>query len=216
MDIFEAITKDDLNASQALLSENPDLVYAVNPNGIRPVMLAVYYGRKEIVKSLRGKMDSVNLWEAAALGELDILQKALIEEAEGIDAIAPDGFTALGLATFFGQLHVQEWLLEQGADPNLPAQNPMAVCPVHSAAAIRDAAAALTSVRLLVAYGAQVNVAQHGGWTPLHQAADHGNQELVEFLLEVGADRSAKSSDGRTPADMAADRGYDQLADLLS
>jgi ankyrin repeat protein len=216
MDIFEAITKGDLESVDDLLTADPDLVYAVNQNGIRPVLLAVYYGKKEIAGVLRQRMSGINLWEAAALGEVTALREAAAEISGSIDAVASDGFTSLGLAAFFGQTSALEWLLEQEADPNLAAQNPMAVFPIHSAAAVRDPAVALTSVQLLVDYGARVNVAQRGGWTPLHQAADHDHQELVELLLEAGADRSLKSSDGRTPADMAAEKGFDKTAAILS
>lgn len=215
MEIFEAVAKGERSVIESLLAANPELVLSRNASGIRPVMLAVYYGQAEIAEFLRSQMESINFWEAAALGEILVLQGMLSEDSSWLDAFSPDGFSALGLATFFSQHAVQEWLLGQGADPNLAAQNSMAVRPIHSAAAIRNPADALASVRLLVAYGAQVNVSQQGGWTPLHQAADHGNQPLVEFLLQVGADRTAKSSDGRTPAEMAAEKGFNELAVLL-
>ena len=215
MEIFEAIKQGNQDAVEQLLAGNPTLADTVNSDGVRPLMLAMYFGYKELAAFLRQKSGPLNLWEAAALGDLDALKSLAQSESFSLDAIAPDGFTPLGLAAFFGRLSVLEWLLVQGADPNIPAQNPMAVCPIHSTSANRDPAAALTSVRLLVAYGAQLNVAQRGGWTPLHQAADHGHQEMVEFLLEVGADPSLKSADGRTPREMAAEKGFDQTAALL-
>lgn len=215
MDIFEAVSKGDFAAVENLLVTDPDVVNAVNPSGIRPLLQAVYVGQKELAYKLRQKMDSINVWEAAALGDLTAMKELSLVESGLLDAVAPDGFTPLGLASFFGQLPVLEWLLLQGADPNIPAQNQMAVYPIHSSAANRNQATALTGVRLLIAYGAKVNVAQRGGWTPLHQAADHGHRELVDLLLEVGADRTLKSTDGRTPVDMAAEKGFEKVAALL-
>lgn len=215
MEIFELIKTSNEDAVKTLVAEDPALVNQRDASGLRPMMIALYYGKRELAVELRSRMEMLDLWEAAAIGDLEDARGAAEHERSGLDEFSPDGFTALGLAAFFGNLPVLEWLLQQGADPNLAAQNQMAVRPIHSAAANRAPDKALTIVRLLVAYGAQVNVAQRGGWTPLHQAADHGNLQLVEFLLEAGADRTLKSSDGRTPREMALDKGFGPTADRL-
>jgi len=215
MEIFELIKSSDADAVMQMVNQDPSLVELRDPSGLRPIMVALYYGKRALAAELRSRMETLDLWEAAAIGELETARGAFGQDQSLLDAFSPDGFTPLGLAAFFGSLPVLEWLLEQGADPNLAAQNQMSVCPIHSAAANRDPEKALTSVRLLVAYGAQVNVAQRGGWTPLHQAADHGFQHLVEFLLEAGADRTLKSSDGRTPGEMALEKGFEVTAALL-
>ena len=41
---------------------------------------------------------------------------------------------------------------------------------------------------MLIAAGADVNATQHGGYTPLHEAAQHGDVEMVELFLSAGAD----------------------------
>ena len=215
MEIFDLIKTSDDDAVLQMVSQDPALVDQRDLSGLRPMMVALYYGKRALAQALRSRMEVIDLWEAAAIGDLEAAKNVAAQDNALLDAFSPDGFTALGLAAFFGNLPVLEWLLEQGADPNLSAQNQMTVCPIHSAAANRDQEKALTSVRLLVAYGAQVNVAQRGGWTPLHQAADHGYQELVKFLLEVGADRSLKSTDGRTPREMALEKGFEATAALL-
>jgi len=43
------------------------------------------------------------------------------------------------------------------------------------------------AARLLTGQGADVTVARHDRWTPLHQAAGDGEVELVELLLDHGA-----------------------------
>jgi ankyrin repeat protein len=204
MEIFELIKSSDADAVMQMVNQDPSLVELRDPSGLRPIMVALYYGKRTLAHALRSRMETLDLWEAAAIGDLETARSAVGQDQSLLDAFSPDGFTPLGLAAFFGSLPVLEWLLEQGADPNLAAQNQMSVCPIHSAAA-----------NLLVAYGAQVNVAQRGGWTPLHQAADHGFQHLVEFLLEAGADRTLKSSDGRTPGEMALEKGFEATAALL-
>ena len=49
-------------------------------------------------------------------------------------------------------------------------------------------AATSRSAGVLLAAGADVNATQHGGYTPLHEAAQHGDVELVELFLSAGAD----------------------------
>ena len=58
-----------------------------------------------------------------------------------------------------------------------------------------------------------INVRDHSGWTPLHDAASNGHVEVMEILLEHGAninDRGeigSKQSEGVTPLHEAAMEG---------
>jgi ankyrin repeat protein len=51
--------------------------------------------------------------------------------------------------------------------------------------------------------GADVNLRDHQGYTPLHNAASRGDTEMVRYLVEHGADLTAVSRAGETAADMA-------------
>jgi ankyrin repeat protein len=69
--------------------------------------------------------------------------------------------------------------------------------------------------RILLEAGADPNPRQHEGFTPLLEAAQHGNADLVELLLEHVADASATLADGRTAAELAAGAGASELAARL-
>lgn len=75
----------------------------------------------------------------------------------------------------------------------------------------------LELVRLLLdrASSAAVNLANLDGATPLMFAADAGDDEVCDWLLEAGADRTLKDSDGDTAADWALSRGRKILAHRL-
>lgn len=51
--------------------------------------------------------------------------------------------------------------------------------------------------------GADVNARDHQGYTPLHNAASRGDNEVIRYLVEMGADVSVVSRYGQTAADMA-------------
>jgi ankyrin repeat protein len=102
-------------------------------------------------------------------------------------------------------------LLDAGAEVEAVARNPMAIRPLHAAAAGRH----LGISRLLVERGADVNAAQRDSFTPLQEAAQNGQLELVELLLAAGADRAARTSGGRSAADLAAEAGHTELAARL-
>jgi len=141
---------------------------------------------------------------------------ALLSESPAlINQYSPDGFPALNYAAFFGQVEVLKLLLEQGANPNLAAQNQMRVTALHSAAAHGNGEIAAAMSKALVEAGANVNLTQQGDWTPLHEAADNNYIELVKLLLAHGADKHAKSDDGRTPLDMAAAHPFEEVVAVL-
>lgn len=51
--------------------------------------------------------------------------------------------------------------------------------------------------------GADVNLRDANGYTPLHHAASRGDDEMVRYLIEKGADVTVVSRKGQTTADMA-------------
>jgi ankyrin repeat protein len=70
---------------------------------------------------------------------------------------------------------------------------------------------ALPSVQYLVEeLGADVNVSDAWGYTPLHYAAAWGQNDVIEYLVSKGADVMVKTRLGQTLVDMAAGgyRGY--------
>jgi len=71
------------------------------------------------------------------------------------------------------------------------------------------------AIRFLIARGAQVNMANWTGFTPLHHAAEHGSLEAARTLLALGADRTLRNQMGQRPVDVARDRLQSDVAALL-
>jgi hypothetical protein len=212
---FEAVRRGDEVVVDAVIGAHARLLRARNPTGLSPVLVAAYSGHTKlagrIAAALTQTPDGLDMFDAAAIGNVNVVRTLLSSERASVDDRGPDGFTALHLAAFFGQLEVARLLLGRGADPNAVALNESRVTPLHSAVAAkhRDTAS------LLLALGASPNSVQRGGWTPLHAAARDGEEPLVDMLLLRGADATRKSDDGKTAIDLAEEGGHGALAKLL-
>lgn len=214
--LFDAIQRGETDQVHQILTELPELLRTRSDRQATPLLWAIYTGQAAVRDVIAAHHPEPDIWEAAALGDHTRVAGLIEKDPELANATAPDGFQPLGLTAFFGHADLLEWLLQNGADPNAAAANPMRVRPIHSAAAHRQPETARRMVKALLEAGAEVNIAQHGGWTPLHQAAAHGDAVLVDLLLNYGADFHAQSEDGRTPAAMARENGFEMLAQKLT
>jgi ankyrin repeat protein len=209
--LFQAIEAGDLDQVQELVGANPALASARNERDLSPVLAATYRHRHDLVEVLLAARPELDVFDAAAVGDTARLVALLDADPSLASAFAPDGFTPLSLAAYFGRTEAVRVLTERGADVGATARNAMAVQPLHAAVAGRN----FEAVSALVVAGADVNARQHGGWTPLMQAAAHGDLEIVDVLLAAGADPSMSSDEGKTPASLAEENGHAALAEQL-
>lgn len=214
-EFFDAVGIGDVGAVDERLRNDASLASARNASGISALLWAYYNGQPRVAELLLASGVQLDIFEAAAAGDLARSRVLLAHDPSLVDACSPDGFSPLGLAAFFGRPEVLKLLLNEGADPNAPSRNAMKVTPLHSAAANREPALSLRMVETLLRAGANPNVQQHGGWTPLQQAAAHGHAGMVELLLSHGADPAMKSDDGSTASDKAKEAGFVEVAERL-
>ncbi|MGH2453317.1 MAG: ankyrin repeat domain-containing protein [bacterium] len=218
-DIFAAIQAGDGDRLASLLRDGPARANARDPNGITPLLSAVYSGRRDLADLLiRGGAD-VDLFAAAALGRTARLDALLHESHALVHTHSADGWTPLHLAAFFGHPEAVRLLLARGASAQGVSQNTTGNTPFHSALASHDAGVATEPrrqiVQLLLAAGAEVELPDASGCTPLHLAAHDGDVELIGAFLARGADVNPRQDKGQTPLGVAIAAGHAEAAALL-
>jgi ankyrin repeat protein len=106
------------------------------------------------------------------------------------------------------QPYVVRDLLEAGADPDTEE----AFGPVLFIALLRGYTAV---AKLLIEAGADVNVTDQKGWTPLHWAARIGDKELFQSVVAADADLLAGDRDGNTPLDVLLEDGQNDILETV-
>lgn len=196
----------------ALVAEQPEAARARDVQGVSMLMWSVYSRQPEITQCLRAAAGDLDLFESAALGDTVRLCEIVAADAMQVWAVSGDGWAPLHLAAAFGGSQAVRLLLEHGAHAHQWSHNPQRNQPLHAAIALGDSA---ETVILLLEASADVNAAQAGGFTPLHQAAAAGKQELVKLLIENGARRDMRCDQGKLPADYARERGHLIVVQML-
>lgn len=140
---------------------------------------------------------NIQLLKAAEKGNLPQIKDALAKGAD-INAVNENKWTALMYAIQWDNLNLAQFLLSQGANPNLKDMYEATPLMITCMSARSE-----PMIKLLVESGADVNAKNMYNWTPLHFCADGGTGESfvrnIKLLLDKGADINALTDTGETP-----------------
>ena len=172
---------------------------------------------------------------AAREGDVPTM-RVMLESGVDINHLDVDKTTALTVALMNKQYTLAKFLLDQGANPNMP--DALGRTALYAAIDMRnedysatpgrpalDAMPSIEIVKALLDRGADPNVALTGrlpgrsgmdggdttlgeGTTPLMRAARAGDAEVMRLLLAKGADPKRTSKEGNTALMFAAGIGY--------
>ena len=199
-------------------------------DGSRELLSAVSANKLEAVRSILRKPGvNVNaqscLHKAIFFGHV-AMSRLLVEAGADVNArgmVTKD--TPLVLALIHSRLDIAVFLLERGADPNIPAgsgQLPISYATTsemietllkhgadpnmstnQSQSPLFKAVYWPTRLKALLQAKAEVNVVDKDGYTPLILAAEKGLDAAVQLLLQFGADATICAPSGRTVYDIA-------------
>ena len=125
---------------------------------------------------------------------------------------------ALNLAAGFGLTEVIAYILDtREVEVNAQTDFASAGYTQVGSAALHAAAKnnKLETIQFLISHGANPNVFDFNGRTPLMLAASHGHINSCEMLLRAGADLNLATHFGFTPLHFAAMTHSSELVDLL-
>ena len=210
--LFEAIKDGRVDEVTRLVRETPALVSARDASGASAVLVAAYNMKPDVVAALIELGAPIDIFEASVLGQVDRLREVLASHPARVSEHAPDGFTPVALAAFFGQPEAVRVLIAAGADVNAAAKNPLKVQALHAAVAGRN----LEIVKAVLAAGADPNAQQQAGFRPIHEAGTRGDRVLAELLIAHGADPLLPNDAGVSAIDLAREKNHAEFADWLT
>ena len=185
---LEAVRKGDRAAVDRMLDADPSLASARDERGTSAVLLAHYYGKTEVAAALLSRTPTLDVFEAAAAGDAKRVAALVDADRSLANAVARDGYTPLGLASFFKRREVVKALLDRGAKPSVPSRD-LGFTPLHSAVATDAAGSEGDIVRLLLEAGADPNATDPRSLTPLDIARDRRNVEVAALLHRTVTNR---------------------------
>ena len=242
VDIWTAAQTGNIEAVKQHLADGVD-VNSKSDIGRTPLDVAIAFKQPLITDLLRkhgGKTrDELKAAEsivvAVELGNIEAVKQHLNDGTE-VNAKGGTGRTPLHWAAIEGHKEIAELLIAEGADVNAKTNDgktPLdeAINPFYNKTEIANllhkhggkhgtihstvGGGDVEAVKEFLAAGADVNVKDKRGLTPLHLAAISGHKEAVELLIAEGADVNAMRGGGGTPLSYAASWGHEEIVELL-
>lgn len=155
-----------------------------------------------------GQNSDKNIFDIARNGSLTELNALTEKDPKAINEIDSRGYTALILACYRGNIPVALHLIDHADNINhVSAQGTaLATMTVHYNKDL--------TLKLLEK-GANPNLADQNGETPLFLAVKSGNEELVRILLENKADAAIKDNQQKTVFEYAIESNNQAIINLL-
>ena len=101
-ELFIAIEAGDVGGVGTVLDADPSAGAARDGGGVSALMRALYRFDPDLVEIVKARAGAFDVFEAAALGDVDRLRSVLDDEPSRATAYSGEGFTAMHLAAFFG------------------------------------------------------------------------------------------------------------------
>lgn len=205
---------------------NALLAYGANPNTVAksptPLTTAVRFsdGETDVVEALLaagaeidtpGRNGCTALMYAARKGYVKCAQ-VLLRHGATVDPRDDDNGSALTWACANGECAMAKILLDARADINFQ-QDWCKETPLILASRSTDNWTGM--VELLVANGANVNLATRTGYTALCTASSRHQHKVAKVLIDGRADLEARTTLGHTALDIACERGSIQTVNVL-
>lgn len=159
------------------------ILTSANSSGLRPLHFAAATNNTSLLQNL-----------------LEVFAQAFPEQFRMLlDCRDKDGNTALHWSVMKGSLNTFAYLVKVGATVNVAnLEGRTALHMVVSLVEYLSEETCGQMINLLLHHGADPNITDQTGTTPLHLASELGSVSLIEFLLEEGANVNVIDDEGET------------------
>lgn len=193
------------------IRSEPEILSQKEKSGATGFMQVLYHRIPQVATVASKLKTELTFDEAVATSKIDQVKSQIEQDEELVSAFCADGFTPIGLATFFGQSDMAKLLFASGADPSVCANNAMKVNALHAAAATGS----FELIELYLTNGYDANVPQMNDITAIQSAAYRGDLEMVKLLVRHGADPKIPSVDGVDAIGYAKEGNHDTVVFYL-
>ncbi|KAF3933651.1 Ankyrin-1 [Dactylellina cionopaga] len=222
-----ALEKDKEAVAELILQSGANLE-ATNRDFETPLIIAAKRAKYKLVEmmlDLGANLEAKSKWDQTALFVVAqqgcyVLLELLLAKGAKFDAPDHSSYTPLMKASEREHEEVVYVLLDAGAD--MEAVSTLSETWGQTALGLAAFCGCESTVRLLVDRGANINVADRTGRTPISLAVNNatdryhwGHNAVVELLMERGADLKLKIEYIETFAWNAAQRGFEATMKLL-
>lgn len=213
--VYQACKSGHLESVKLLI--NPQNVNAKDAAGRTLLHYAVSSGNHELIKLLieqgadSGIFDNDGFSPIHCADLLNAESIKLLINPQNVNAQNKYGATLLHLSALRGNQELIEFLLKNGADPEIRNKNgnlAIHLIPLNSPTNV-------DGFKLLVAKTKDINTPGLGGYSALDKASSMNRIDYVTVLLEKGANPNQPGQKGELALHLAAQFGYLDIVKLL-
>ncbi len=230
--LHNAVLFNKYDIAEYLVNNERTIINAQDNNAYTPLLYAVEKKHTDIaellIKKLAEKDDTGNalnylmgranglqktpLYEASQNGSLDIV-KLLAENKADLKKRASNRVSPTEIAIQNNHTDIAKYLIEHGVNVNETDKDGRGLL---SQAIVTNSEGSVDFAKYLIEKGAKINRQSNDGWTPLHEAVQTGNKEMVQLLIDHDAFVNATDKLGWTPLHEASQRGNFEIFKLLA
>ncbi len=222
-EINSSVRNGRLDQVKVILNTSPGLINSKDSKGNTPLHNAVLKGRRDIAVHLLKKGAGVNIKNKNGQAPLFIaldrgrnsIARILIQNGADVNAKGYRNRTLLHMAARTSSLDVTGELIKKGADVN--ARDSRGATPLRMVFSngFQFSPGKTGTAKLLIAGGADVNEKYPGGGSPVIEAFNQKQKDIILYMIKYGLNIKSSEFDGRTLLHRAVSLGYPEIVKVL-